>query len=388
MKRLLLIALLALASNACATTQPVYHAVDGTGFPPTLIPPMSTFEPATDKATTPRPPAPAEVVIDAASTPSLLQGKLNKQLAPHIKIDWSKQTATAPVAVTKSAPSTEDLKNQVQNLLAQNNSLQNALNDRGLAKLERYARELATTKAELKAAQSELLQQVAKLEQYRRELATMDAELKNARALRDKALDDVISLREKMAIDEKKLERFQTHLQVSIFLLLVLTVFAFFFGLQRGKARAQDFASARITALEGEREKMRNRITALKETHGGALRLRDTLLANCEAHLAEKNKSIDALKDAIKGRDLYIIELREALKRKRARVQDLKRERAGPLPETVDDDPPPETQSSKGPDEGFFERIEKISSDDPPPEPPFHSLEAAFAPLEREEREE
>lgn len=242
---MLLIVLLALASNACATTQPVYHAVDGTSFTPTLIPPVSTTEPAVSTAMTPRPPAP-DVIID------------------DVEVTWPpgmepEATPRPPVAVSKTvakpAPSTEDLKNQVQNLLAQNNPLQNALDDRRPSKLERYARELASK----------------------------DAELVAVNALKNKALDEIILLREKITIDAKKLVKSKSLLAATrggymqwsfitwnqsqdktaslrdwiiggMLSLLVLVVFVYILGLRNGEVKAEGVASERITALKEANE--------------------------------------------------------------------------------------------------------------------------------------
>ncbi len=335
MKKLLLIAALALMSGACASARPEYY----------LVPPVSVVAPVVSEVTTPRPPAPEETVIvidevevawppgmepEATPRPPLpvsasnnLKGKLNKQLAPHIKIDWSKQAATAPVAVTKSAPSTEDLKNQVQNLLAQNNSLQNALDDRRPSKLERYARELGDTKAELKTAQAE----------------------------RDKALNDyILSVQEGVSLKKKisqlkslkskkdagdmqwwviswnqsrdKTASLRDWIIGGMLSLLVLAVFVYVLGLRNGEANAESVASERITALKTVNE-------------GKNLHIRELRKENTE--------------------------LKVKLERRRVRIHVLKRQRAGPLPETVDDDPP-------------------LGEDEPP--------DSVFGPLEREEREE
>ncbi|MDQ5927787.1 MAG: hypothetical protein QG633_225, partial [Patescibacteria group bacterium] len=104
--------------------------------------------------------------------------------------------------------------------------------------------------------------------------------------------------------------------------LLVLAVFVYVLGLRNGEANAESVASERITALKTVNE-------------GKNLHIRELRKENTE--------------------------LKVKLERRRVRIHVLKRQRAGPLPETVDDDPP-------------------LGEDEPP--------DSVFGPLEREEREE
>lgn len=294
-----------------------------------------------------------------------------------------------PAAVAEPAPSQstqvrpEELKKQISNLLAQIDSLQKNTDNRRPAKLERYARELGATKAELKDANLKIANLEGEVRYQRGTLNLMGSQIKTAQDLKDKALDDVISLREKMAIDKKKLERFQIHLQVSIFLLLVLTVFAFFFGRQWGKVKAARAANVQVSELKDKVRGAALYAKELKMNHARELRVKEILLGNLHANLTEKNDRISGLVDAIKTRDSYIIELREALKRKRARVQELKRQRAGPLPETQRDAgaehglPSDETPLQEAGGE-FFGRVQRL------PQAPSES----FGPLDPGDEQE
>ncbi|MDQ5928143.1 MAG: hypothetical protein QG633_581 [Patescibacteria group bacterium] len=310
--RLLMIALLALVSNACASAgKPQYYTV----------PPVSVVAPVVSEVTTPRPPAPEEtvIVIDevevawplgmepevaprppvATPTSNNLKGKLNKGLAPYVKLDWSagsKQSATAPVAVAKvtsttprpSMRNTQELQQQINNLLAQIDSLQNA---------------------ELKAVQAE----------------------------RDMALDGIILLKQSEAITQVKLQSLRIakhrgdlqwnaingngHAVASdyavwwvVFTFVFLGV-VFFLGWRIGKHKAEGVASERITALKAVNE-------------GKNLHIREL-----RADRVKKDRHIAELERTIK----------EERRTYRNRIQELKRQRAGPLPESSNRDEPPDS---------------------------------------------
>jgi|GEM_PF-5232389 len=309
MKRLLLIVALALISGACATIQPVYHAVTG---PTALIPPMSTFEPAASKATTPRPPAPEIVIGDdmvvecppeilcdpklavntatprppAAPTSNNLKGKLNKGLAPYVKLDWSagKQSATAPVAVAKSASvaprtskhSEQELKGQINNLLAQIDSLQGG--------------ELKATQAERDKAFSDYILS-------KQETAILERDLTKVRSLlaakRGGDMQwNVITWDESQDKDADPLD----WIIMGIISSALLVAFMFALGWRNGKIKAEDTASARIIMLEDARKDLLARNGQLEGAYGiERSALRGDLL-DLQQKVAEKERQIAELK--------------------------------------------------------------------------------------------
>ncbi len=327
MKRLLLIAALALMSGACASARPEYY----------LVPPVSVVAPVVSEVTTPRPPAPEETVIvidevevawppgmepEATPRPPLpvsasnnLKGKLNKQPTP--------VSVRAPSA--QKLPPKEEAKyqEQINSLLAQIDSSQNAGNNVRQSKLERYARELATTRAELESTRLTKVAAEEEIERLKRyiqttvvEKARLEASLATVR--RGFLQWHVISWNEFRA---ERADRREWIFDGSVSLILLLAL-ALFLGYRRGLSIGKEDSSDHIAAFG----------------------------------------------DAIKARSLHIKELRKEntelkvkLERRRVRIHVLKRQRAGPLPETVDDDPP-------------------LGEDEPP--------DSVFGPLEREEREE
>lgn len=334
MRRLLLIVVLALMSGACASARPEYY----------LVPPVSITAPDVSETATPRPPAEhkdADVVIDdvevtwpegmepeATPRPPLpvsasnnLKGKLNKGLAPYIKLDWSagnKQSATAPVVVAKvtsttprpSMRNTQELQKQINNLLAQVDSLQNA--------------ELKAVQAERDAA----LDQIVLLKQSE---AITQAKLAKVRELFAATRGGYMQWR---VITDGRPEGWADDLRrqflrwvVDLFFLGVL-VLTFFFGRWRGNRKAENAAA---------------RVTQLKEV------------------LETKNARLAASEDAIEGRNLYIKELRDSIAKKDHHITELE--------ELVK--------------HGFLSRNPEV--EDPLESVPIESPDAVFGPLERDD---
>jgi hypothetical protein len=320
----LLIVVLALMSGACASARPEYY----------LVPPVSVTA-----SETPRPPAEhkdADVVIDdvevtwpegmepeatprpplPVSTSNNLKGKLNKGLAPYIKLDWSAGNKQQSASPTKA--SVPELQQQVQNLLAQINSRQENTDNRGRAKLERYARELGDTKAELKIAQAERDKALSDYILSKQETESLKKKITKVRSL--KAMKDGGDM-QWWVITEGYPEGWSDDLRreflrwMSDLFFLIAIVFTFFLGRWRGKTKAEGVASARLVASE----------------------------------------------DAIKGRSLYIKELRDSIAKKDHHITELE--------ELVK--------------HGFLSRNPEV--EDPLESVPIESPEAVFGPLERDD---
>lgn len=302
MKRLLLIVALALMSGACASAPSPYHAVsEGV-----LIPPVSI--------TAPRPPAPEEtvIVIDevevawppgmesevtprspvAAPTSNNLKGKLNKGLAPYIKLDWgagNKQVATAPVAVVKSpsAPSRtpkhseQELKGQISNLLAQIHALQNS---------------------ELKAVQAERDKALSDYILSKQETESLKRKITKVRSLKAMKYGGDMQW---WVITEGHPEGWPDDLRreflrwMSDLFFLIAIVFTFFLGRWRGNRKAESL-SARVAHLKEVVEKKNTRITHLHQNHESEMRVRDGVISNLLQEEGRKDRRIAELKELVK----------------------------------------------------------------------------------------